>query len=87
MLDFIFEGTAKWKGETGSDVMIRDKYITTISPPPEFGGKKEYIVPEELFAASLASCMNTLFLLIAMNSKLKLKSLETKALLNMSVED
>jgi len=43
-------------------------------------------VPEEIFAAALASCMNTLFLLIAKNSDLKLKNLETKAILNMNAE-
>lgn len=86
MPDFIFEGTARWKGETESDVIVKGKSIAVISPPLEFGGKAGYIVPEELFAASLDSCMNTLFLLIAGNSNLKLKSLETKAIVNMKVE-
>ena len=86
MSQFVFEGTAKWKSESESDVIIKDKYVATVSPPPEFGGKEGYFVPEEIFAASLASCMNTLFLLIAKNSKLKLKNLETKSVLKMNVE-
>ncbi len=65
---FTFEGTATWKSGTECDLSIRGKHIITVSPPPEFGGKQGYCVPEEIFAASLASCMNTIFLLIAKNS-------------------
>jgi organic hydroperoxide reductase OsmC/OhrA len=83
---FTFEGSAKWKGETESDLTVKGKHIATVSPPPEFGGKKGYIVPEEVFAASLASCMNTLFILIARNSNLALKNAETKAIVKMNVE-
>ena len=86
MSQFVFEGAARWKSESESDVIIKGKHVATVSPPPEFGGKEGYFVPEEIFAASLASCMNTLFLLIAKNSKLKLKNLETTAILKMSVE-
>jgi organic hydroperoxide reductase OsmC/OhrA len=82
----IFEGTANWKTETECDLTIKGKHIATVSPPPEFGGKPGYCVPEEIFAASLASCINTLFLLIAKNSKLALKNLETKATVKMHVE-
>lgn len=86
MPEFSFKGTAKWRGETESDLIIKDKNIVTVSPPPEFGGKQGYIVPEEVFAASLASCMNTIFLLVAKNSELALKTLETKADVKMNVE-
>jgi organic hydroperoxide reductase OsmC/OhrA len=86
MPEFTFEGSARWKGETESDLTVKGKNITTVSPPPEFGGKKGFIVPEEVFAAALASCMNTLFILIAKNSKLALKNAETKAIVNMNVE-
>jgi organic hydroperoxide reductase OsmC/OhrA len=86
MPQFVFEGTAKWKSETESDIIIKGKHVTTVSPPPEFGGKKGYLAPEDIFTASLASCMNTLFLLIAKNSKLTLKTLETKATLKMDAK-
>jgi organic hydroperoxide reductase OsmC/OhrA len=86
MPDMIFEGAATWKGGTECDLTVKDKKIATVSPPPEFGGKAGYCVPEEVFAASLASCMNTIFLLVAGNSKLGLKSLETKAAVTMNVE-
>ena len=83
---FDFEGTASWKSGTECDLTIKGKHIATVSPPPEFGGKVGYCVPEETFAAALASCMNTLFILIARNSKLQLKSLETIAKVKMNAE-
>lgn len=86
MPEFAFEGTANWKSGTECDVTVKGKHIATVSPPPEFGGREGYCVPEEIFAASLASCINTLFLLIARNSKLNLKNLETKSTLKMNAE-
>lgn len=83
---FDFEGTASWKSGTECDLTINGERIATVSPPPEFGGKRGYCVPEEIFAAALASCMNTLFILIAKNSELQLKKLETKATVKMNVE-
>jgi organic hydroperoxide reductase OsmC/OhrA len=84
--EFSFEGSASWKGGTECDLTIKGKRIATVSPPAELGGKAEYCSPEDVFAAALASCMNTLFLLIARNSKLQLKNLETKAVVKMNVE-
>ena len=81
-----FEGTATWKGGTECELTVKGKEIATVSPPPSFGGKEGYCVPEEIFAAALASCMNTLFLLIAKNSKLGLNNLETKAAVTMNIE-
>jgi organic hydroperoxide reductase OsmC/OhrA len=86
MPEMNFEGTATWKGETESELTVKGKKIATVSPPPSFGGKEGYCVPEEIFAAALASCMNTLFLLIAKNSSLGLKNLDTKAVVTMNVE-
>ncbi len=83
---FDFEGFASWKSGTECDLTIKGKHIVTVSPPPEFGGKAGYCAPEEIFAAALASCMNTLYILIARNSKLQLKSLETKATVKMNAE-
>jgi len=86
MPEFVFDGTATWKSGTECDLTVKGKHIVTVSPPPEFGGKTGYCAPEEIFAASLASCINTLYLLIAMNSKLELKNLETKASVKMTAE-
>jgi organic hydroperoxide reductase OsmC/OhrA len=81
-----FEGVATWKSGMECQLSVKGKEIVTVSPPPIFGGKEGYCVPEDIFAAALASCMNTLFLLIAKNSQLELKNLETKAVVKMNVE-
>jgi organic hydroperoxide reductase OsmC/OhrA len=75
MPEMNFEGTATWKGGTECELTVKDKKIATV-----------YCVPEEIFAAALASCMNTLFLLIARNSSLSLKNFDTKAIVTMNVE-
>ncbi len=86
MPEMNFEGTATWIGQTECELTVKGKKIAVVSPPPSFGGKEGYCVPEEIFAAALASCMNTLFLLIAKNSSLGLKHLDTKAVVTMNVE-
>lgn len=86
MPEMNFEGIATWESDTECSLSVKGKQIATVSPPPSFGGKEGYCSPEDVFAAALASCMNTLFLLIAKNSQLGLKSLETKAKLKMHVE-
>jgi organic hydroperoxide reductase OsmC/OhrA len=86
MPEMNFEGTASWKSGMECDLTVKGKTIATVSPPPSFGGTEGYCVPEEIFAAALASCMNTLFLIIAKNSKMELKQLDTKANVTMSIE-
>ena len=86
MPEMDFEGTATWKGGTECQLTVKGQEIATVSPPPSFGGKEDYFVPEEIFAAALASFMNTLFLLIAKNSMLGLRSLSTKAMVTIRIE-
>jgi organic hydroperoxide reductase OsmC/OhrA len=81
-----FEGVASWKGGTECSISAKGKEFATVSPPPSFGGKEGMCTPEDIFAAALASCINTLFLLIAKNSQLELKKLETKATVKLTVE-
>jgi organic hydroperoxide reductase OsmC/OhrA len=86
MPEIDFEGTATWKSGTECDLTVKGKHIATVSPPPSFGGKEGFCVPEEIFAAALASCMNTLFLLISKNSQLGLRNLATQAKVKMNIE-
>jgi organic hydroperoxide reductase OsmC/OhrA len=81
-----FEGVATWKSGMECNISVKGKNLATVSPPPSFGGTAGYCSPEDIFAAALASCINTLYLLIAKNSQLTLKSLETKATVKMHVE-
>ena len=84
MPEMVFKGTANWKGGTECSLTIKGNTIATISPPPEFDGKVGFRLPEEVFTASLVSCMNIIFLFVASNSKLWLCNLETKAAVTMS---
>ncbi len=86
MPELNFEGTATWNGSTECGLTVKGKRIVTVSPPPSFGGKEGYCTPEDIFAAALASCINTIYMLIAKNSQLALKNLETKATVKMNVE-
>ena len=86
MPEMNFEGVATWKGGTECELTVKGKQIAAVSPPPSFGGQEGMCTPEDIFAAALASCINTLFLLIAKNSQLALKNLETKATVKMNVE-
>ena len=86
MPELNFEGSATWKGGTECALSVKGKQFITVSPPPMFGGKEGMCVPEDIFAAALASCINTLFLLIAKNSQLNLKNLETTAIVTMNIE-
>jgi organic hydroperoxide reductase OsmC/OhrA len=86
MPEMNFEGTATWIGGVESELTAKGRNIATVSPPPVFGGKEGYRAPEDIFAAALASCMNTIFLLIAKNSNMALQKLATKADVTMNVE-
>ena len=86
MPEMNFEGIATWVSGVECELSVKGKKIATVSPLPAFGGKAGYCLPEDIFAAALASCMNTLFLLISKNSNLGLQKLETKADLKMNVE-
>jgi organic hydroperoxide reductase OsmC/OhrA len=86
MPEMNFEGTATWVSGVECELTVKGKKIAIVSPPPVFGGKEGYSAPEDIFAAALASCMNTLFLLIAKNSNLGLQKLETKADVKMNIE-
>jgi len=84
MSELSFEGSADWKSGTECDLSVKGKHIATVSPPPSFGGKAGYCAPEEIFAASLASCMNTIYLPVSKNSSLQLKKLGTDATVKMN---
>jgi len=81
-----FEGTASWISGLECELLVKGRKIATVNPPPSFGGKPGFCVPEEIFAAALASCMNTIFLLIAKNSNLEMQKLETNADVEMNIE-
>lgn len=77
-----YEVNLKWignsKGLLSSPVLLQN---IEVAIPPEFPKGLEGIwSPEQLFAASLNSCLMTTFLTIADNSKLEFKSFTSKSI-------
>ena len=72
--DFLYKNydrTHSWKFEGG--------IVVKASAATEYLGKKEFVNPEEAFAASLASCHMLTFLAIASMKKYIVESYEDKA--------
>ena len=62
---FVFKTALKWiEGEKGN-LYSSEKLQLQISTPPEFKGPGGYWSPEELFLASINSCIMTTFLYFA----------------------
>jgi organic hydroperoxide reductase OsmC/OhrA len=66
-----YDRTHSWKFEGGT--------VINASAVPEYLGKKEFVNPEEAFAASLASCHMLTFLAIASMKKYTIEIYEDKA--------
>jgi len=66
-----YERTHSWKFEGG--------IVVKASAAPEYLGKKEFVNPEEAFAASLASCHMLTFLAIASMKKYTIEIYEDNA--------
>lgn len=71
-----------WQGGrdgSGSVTGDRSGVANSISVPPEFQGPGNGTNPEELLAASVASCYTITFGIIAQNQKLPITGIEVKA--------
>ena len=67
-----YDRTHSWKFEGGT--------VIKASAAPEYLGKKEFVNPEEAFAASLASCHMLTFLAIASIKKYTIETYEDNAI-------
>ena len=67
-----YNRTHSWKFKGG--------IVVKASAAPEYFGKKEFVNPEEAFAASLASCHMLTFLAIASMKKYSIETYEDNAL-------
>ena len=76
---FVYATKVKWLKERVGRVVSSGKPVLEISTPPEFGGKEGIWAPEELFIASVNSCVMTTFLYFANKEKLKFVSFESEA--------
>lgn len=75
---FIYATGVKWVKERMGEIASSGKAAIEISTPPEFGGKERIWAPEELFIASVNSCVMTTFLYFANKEKLKFISYESE---------
>lgn len=67
----------KWSLETGEGLQ------TEMSVPEEFGGDNEYPSPEDLFSASLQTCMTATFKTIAERKGLEYENIVAEASVNL----
>ena len=63
--NIVFTNTVKWDGEKKATLSSKNGPQLKISTPPEFKGPEGYWSPEELFLASINSCIMTTFLYFA----------------------
>ena len=60
--NIVFTNTVKWDGGKRATLSSKNNPQIKISTPPEFKGPEGYWSPEELFLASINSCIMTTFL-------------------------
>ncbi len=70
-------GEKKWSLETGEGLQ------TEMSVPEEFGDDNEYPSPEDLFSASLQTCMTATFKTIAERKDLEYENIVAEASVNL----
>jgi len=76
--NFIFGTTLKWTGDKRGELYSSEKPQLQISTPPEFKGPDGYWSPEELFLASINSCIMTTFLYFTEKFSLSFFSYESE---------
>jgi len=72
-----FQTETVWRHERECRVSARDNPDLTVATPPEFGGPEGVWSPEELFVASVGSCLLSTFLYFAYRFELAFESLSS----------
>ena len=68
----------KWEGDRKGILKLKGRPEIVVATPPDFGGPEGYWSPEELFVASILSCLMTTFLYFVFKNDLKLISYESE---------
>jgi len=68
-----------WTGGEAADIHGEGKPTLPITPPPEFGGRKEYWSPEDLLVAAVESCMLLTALFFVDKLKISLLAYQSRA--------
>jgi len=85
--EFFYENFLEWEKEKIGVVNISGKPSFKITTPQEFGGSSLYLSPEDLFVASINSCLMTTFLYYAQRSNLKIISYKSKAVGKVEIKE
>lgn len=75
-----YKNKLSWQEDKKGKLTLKDKPSLEISTPQEFGGPKGYLSPEDLFVASVNSCIMTSFLYFSEKKKVKIESYESEAI-------
>jgi len=76
---FIYKNSVEWEGERKGIVSSDSKPSFRVATPPEFKGHPGIWSPEDLFVASVNSCIMTTFLYYAERHKLEFLSYKSNA--------
>jgi len=76
---FIYEIFLEWQGQKKGLLLSRTNKDIKVATPPEFGGHAGIWSPEELFIASVNSCIMTTFLHYARRKSFEFLSYKSKA--------
>ena len=76
---FIYKNSLEWEEERKGIVSSDNKPSFRVATPPEFKGHPGIWSPEDLFIASVNSCIMTTFLYYAERNKLEFLSYESNA--------
>ncbi len=76
---FIYKNSIRWQGEKRGLLSSSGKPDIEVATPPEFRGHPGIWTPEDLFVASVNSCIMTTFLYYAQKESLEILSYESQA--------
>ena len=77
--EFVYKNSIKWEGERKGMVSSDNKPSFKVATPPEFKGHPGIWSPEDLFVASVNTCIMTTFLHYAERNKLEFLSYKSDA--------
>ncbi len=77
---WLYHNKLKWKGEKKADLKFQEsKKEIEVATPPEFGGHKNTISPQDLFVSSANACFMTTLLGTLKSMEVELISYESEA--------
>jgi organic hydroperoxide reductase OsmC/OhrA len=74
-----YKNKITWTEDKKGNLTLEDKPSLEISTPEDFGGPRGYLAPEDLFVASINSCIMTTFLYFTGRRNIDIKSYESEA--------